>query len=1605
MNLPVLTVPGRNGLDYTVRLDYQSGIKVKQPSSWIGVGWRFDPGSITRDVQGIVLDGQPHTVDYAQRPAYQPDTYYVTAPGGSFAMIRRNLTQALAPARGTPDGFYALPWQPWKIEADSGLVEVSHNGTLYRTAVYRNNDYPAARDRMDFVRFVLTDPGGVRYIFAHPTLGTYIGPQNVAENYSKEFFVDAWRLVAILGADYPGLDLPGDVPGEPGFSSGPGKGSWVRFHYHTPQTTHLTPNTDGIGPERITQAIYLDRIETPTHQAVFHTSEKPVENFAYPWVHNIHKRLDRITLYARGEVDPIKEVVFTYETAHPIPGIQATRLTLAGLSFYGKNQTLMPGGYAFTYYPTSDGASLAATQADDFGYYRAGPTINSTHDDGWSWSLKTVQHPSGAVDTYTYENDLLGQTTLAYIAYDAGTREHGSPGYIINTLNNRQGGARLKEMVRSDGLGPPTITRYAYGRGYASGIPERHWERGVLALTQDFFKPSSRGQVGVYYTHVTRIHPDDTYTRTYYTAANHDAIDPLRTVLYKDGAYATVIQDNADINWGLVGQTETGTYTNGQPVPARRTVRILTLGTQPLAKAFGHGAEDEVHIQWRFGEFLRHEMVQEKAGADFQTLLWRTYYRRAETDLVWRIREVINQGLQTRMHDYKYAYEVYPEMDAQNMLSRVVRANVIGIHEEPIPDEPGETVRVSRYYSARVTRMRAVYTGDDYLGSNPCTDPEAMQECVWHPDRVYDWYQPEPSETPPVFSDLFYAEGTTPGSDWKLHADYKTYDAFGHLTELEDAHGNLTQFYYGNDAQPCAQRNDAILANSYLTCIQRDAVTRQLRYHPDGMVASTEDSNGNLTTYAYDAHQRLTEVTNGAGASFMQYRYQAGSLDASGLKHPHQITTRQPTGTGTVLESIDFFDGRGQVMQAQVYEAEGTYLVHQSTYDALGRVSRTWKPYRHLTRGDFDPDAEVHAMGYYGLGATPFKQTMYATDGSGRIASVVPEHRGTPAPVYNSYALGTLDGTYYRRTDTQDENGHVTTRFTDGFGQTIKIIAGNGTAASAHTAYAYDVRGHLVEITPPNAFEVPPAEQHAWLTTYTYDTLGRRTAKTTPDADGAFRYGYDDLGRLRVVHEPQLAEQGQVRYTRYDAFGRVIETGVVARSFESISNADLNNPGWPSEGTPSARFTYDSYAGLAVPDGLPVAYPKEHLTQVVFEGNSYQFFYNLEGQVAALNLCLDGLTNEDGPACKQVRYRYNRQGHLIERHYQPGASDQLLHWYTYDGAGRLFEVCTGQSPSPDPSVNCDAVPGRVREAVYTYTPVGLIDELQFGVDETGEALQTINYVYHIRDWLTDINHIEQPGDAAFALRLGYDAVHPNWPGLPVQRNGNVAWMWWETPGNRSVEYGIEADQNAYAFSYDPLNRLTAADYAYAQNNTWYDGEAFDVGPLVYDRNGNMTQLKRNRPLQTAGQPRPEADWAYVYNQGTNQVAYLHPPGQPGEAETTFTYDANGNVRTGRAGTTYAYIHDALPRRINTPRRNAQGAIIGEDQTHYRYDAHGHRIYKRMDYHPAQGNVQAGTEVYFVRGIDGTILAVYEQPPGEPARLRHLNLLAGGTVLGRLEMPD
>lgn len=55
-SIPLMTVPGPNGESVPITAGYQAGIGVNQKASWIGLGWDYGPGEISRNVVGTPDD-------------------------------------------------------------------------------------------------------------------------------------------------------------------------------------------------------------------------------------------------------------------------------------------------------------------------------------------------------------------------------------------------------------------------------------------------------------------------------------------------------------------------------------------------------------------------------------------------------------------------------------------------------------------------------------------------------------------------------------------------------------------------------------------------------------------------------------------------------------------------------------------------------------------------------------------------------------------------------------------------------------------------------------------------------------------------------------------------------------------------------------------------------------------------------------------------------------------------------------------------------------------------------------------------------------------------------------------------------------------------------------------------------------------------------------------------------------------------------------------------------------------------------------------------------------------------------------------------------------
>ena len=820
LKIPVLTVPGRNGLDFDVTFTYTSGIKAKQLSSWIGTGWLFDPGSISRDVRSLILNGEAHNVDFSDVPEVQPDIYYVTTPNERFSMVRNNdgsgSTTTTPPTNSAYD-FVRTDWRPWRIETTNEYID---NGTISGVdcvcTQVLNAANPGGRAEEDIASWTLTDDRGVRYVFAHPTIGSFIGLYSSQNLHSMEYYVNSWRLIAILGRDYDG-----PVPTRPEDLAKDAPGSWIRFEYTDPATTSYV-DTELTGFTAVRQAAYLKAIETPTHRAEFATVEKStIEEWPQVWnggLRAIHRQLQSIKLLANpdgNESVVVREVQLVHSDR--FEGFEGTkRLALDAIEVYGVGGaagTVELPGYRMTYYDLERGfLDDYDHDVDDFGYYNADPNyaINTDTVDARAWSLRSLVHPLGFKEEYVYSNDdicyycdggIISNSLypLPFTEYTHLIDETSSldRNFVLSESNNRQGGTRVVEVLRyeeEDGE-VYSSTQYTYSGGRAAAIPSTYLEKTYPTV---FFKNVDRGRATVYYNRVKKTNPDGTYTEVYYTTdvSHPEYTSSAQTAIYQIDSDRVVLSGNQDMLWGKEYRVVSS---EGD---SRETELETDLTSYKLSEVVSINGEEISNI-WYYGR----RRIEESSKTYYTGALGVGQY--VETNRSWtyepeyglvREERLAATGVQDRLRRYQYAFEIpeYNWAEDRNIISAVVKEDRAILAEQSNQFE---------YYNSQAQTWKT-YSG--FYIDQQIVVPHPHEQLVWRSDeRQLDAPSPETWT------------GTLPaGSEWVPTQSNLDYNIYGNPTRVSvPDHAEVELKYAVNESRIASvvarPSGDGLLMDTY----------------------------------------------------------------------------------------------------------------------------------------------------------------------------------------------------------------------------------------------------------------------------------------------------------------------------------------------------------------------------------------------------------------------------------------------------------------------------------------------------------------------------------------------------------------------------------------------------------------------------------------------------------------------------------------------------------------------------------------------------------------------------------------------------------------------
>jgi RHS repeat-associated protein len=615
----------------------------------------------------------------------------------------------------------------------------------------------------------------------------------------------------------------------------------------------------------------------------------------------------------------------------------------------------------------------------------------------------------------------------------------------------------------------------------------------------------------------------------------------------------------------------------------------------------------------------------------------------------------------------------------------------------------------------------------------------------------------------------------------------------------------------------------------------------------------------------------------------------------------------------------------------------------------------------------------------------------------------------TVPPYYN---VPTLSGTYPANTliveESKNEEGQIKRIFKNFKGQTILSRVGDGTTWF-DTNYVYDWEGNVFCVFPPEAsaklslaanYETATdADRNSFISRnayrYEYDNFQRVVGKEIPGASSTKRMVYDKWDRVVLTYDgfttTTVPQYQQWQFTKYDEFNRPIITGLIYKpkatlreTIQSEVDAYYNSTSFRFEVRQNDATGYTQYRTYPISpiesDLLSVTYYDDYVfttfTGWDAEAKSYAYVQenNLPASTALLATYKGYTTGSkvrvvgDTRWLNSVTYYDNKyrviqtitENHLngtdrlsseidfagrtrqtLRTHTTSAGSFTLLEKYDYDHTGRLLRTWQTLDGAAQPTL----------VAAQTYNEAGEVVEKNIHSTDNGTSfLQSLDYRYNIRGWLTSINNSSLTNDGSLnndsndimGMELLYNTSIPI-NGIASRQlwNGNIGAIKWKT-----TNLVDPAKEKIFGFNYDVLNRLSTSTYATKPATTFTGDVGAYNNAYSYDLNGNIKTLTRSGIL--GGLIKTIDNLSYGYTNGNtlqyvnDATAYAQFGGKGlGFVEKTnmianeYTYDSRGNATQDvNKGIDVTYNHMSMPTRVD---------FGGGNYILYTYDALGGKL--------------------------------------------------------------
>ncbi|WP_237407932.1 ricin-type beta-trefoil lectin domain protein [Streptomyces sp. M2CJ-2] len=438
----------------------------------------------------------------------------------------------------------------------------------------------------------------------------------------------------------------------------------------------------------------------------------------------------------------------------------------------------------------------------------------------------------------------------------------------------------------------------------------------------------------------------------------------------------------------------------------------------------------------------------------------------------------------------------------------------------------------------------------------------------------------------------------------------------------------------------------------------------------------TTDANGHVSEAKYDPLGRLLEAwapgRTPSSSSVPDFRavYTIPEYDPENPdRKPPFVTTHSRGHNDRVETSVTLYDGLGRERQTQE-EADGNgHLITDTLYNSSGEVWQTNNAY--LTH-----EAELGEL-FTPLADTAVPNiTRYTYDGLGRVLTETPvlkvtdpetkEATSEPVPARATrYEYGPDWSKVIQPTGASSYRV-----FTDALGRTSRVDTFNPEAPDGHTSmrYTYDAHGQLVKAT--NSAD----KTHPW--TWTYDHRGRQVTATDPDA-GTTRTTYDHRDRVLTTTNARDVTV----WNGYDILSRPTEQRLGGATGKLLADFGYDSapggkgmPATATRHTDGAAYTQriDGYTKDYQPTSTTLTLPQTLADTWGFKTSyTYGYTYNDTGALKEASLPAVGRFDAE-----KLVVRYNKDGKPL--------SVSGKDWYgaetVYDSYGQVLRSTLGAQP-------------------------------------------------------------------------------------------------------------------------------------------------------------------------------------------------------------------------------------------------------------------------------------------------------------------------------------